>query len=151
MFQNTTPQFSIITLVRDAPFFFNVIIDSFDLREIAIFGRQFTWVSRWEVPTYQKLDRVLDNTDWKHTFPLVHVCALTRRGENIPNYLPIQVICSPCNMNHFIFELSWMHQDGFYDMIKNEWEVIQTWKSHAQRCKHKIRHLKQFYKGGIFF
>jgi hypothetical protein len=28
-------------------------------------GRQFTWASRQEIPTYEKLDRVLTNVEWE--------------------------------------------------------------------------------------
>jgi hypothetical protein len=43
------------------PFMFNTIIETLDLREIIMPGRQFTWASRREIPTYEKLDRVLTN------------------------------------------------------------------------------------------
>jgi hypothetical protein len=42
---------------------FNAIIESLDLREIILLGRQYTWVSRREVPTYEKLDHVLANVE----------------------------------------------------------------------------------------
>jgi hypothetical protein len=59
------------------PFVFNEIIENLNLREIALSGRQFTWVSRRENPTYEKLDRVLASVEWEQKFPLVTVWALT--------------------------------------------------------------------------
>jgi hypothetical protein len=53
------------------PFIFNAIIESLDLREIALSGRQFTWANRKEIPTYEKLDRVLASVSWEQKFPLV--------------------------------------------------------------------------------
>jgi hypothetical protein len=41
------------------PFLFNAIIDSLDLREVSMIGRQFTWPNNFLEPTYEKLDRVL--------------------------------------------------------------------------------------------
>jgi len=41
------------------PFLFNTVIDSFDLREIELTGRQFTWANSLADPTYEKLDRAL--------------------------------------------------------------------------------------------
>lgn len=38
---------------------FNAIIESLDLREIVLSDRQFTWVTKRDNPTYEKLDRVL--------------------------------------------------------------------------------------------
>jgi endonuclease/exonuclease/phosphatase family metal-dependent hydrolase len=64
------------------PFLFNAIIESLDLREIALSGRQFTWASRHTIPTYKKLDRILASVDWENKFPLVSVRALTRTGSD---------------------------------------------------------------------
>jgi len=44
------------------PFLFIAVIDSFDLREIDLIGRQFTWANSLPHPTYEKLDRVLMTT-----------------------------------------------------------------------------------------
>jgi exonuclease III len=35
------------------PFVFNAIIESINLREIVLSGRQYTWASRRETPTYE--------------------------------------------------------------------------------------------------
>jgi endonuclease/exonuclease/phosphatase family metal-dependent hydrolase len=64
------------------PFIFNAIIENLNLREIALSGRQFTWASRRQTPTYEKLDRVLASVEWEHKFPLVTVRALTRSGSD---------------------------------------------------------------------
>jgi hypothetical protein len=48
------------------PFLFNAIIDSLDLREVSMAGRQlFTKANSLPDPTYEKLDRVLVDTDWE--------------------------------------------------------------------------------------
>ena len=47
------------------PFIFNAIIESLDLREIDLSGRQYTWASQRENPTYEKLDRFLANVEWE--------------------------------------------------------------------------------------
>jgi hypothetical protein len=36
-------------------FIFNAIIESLDLREIVLSGRQYTWANRRDNPTYEKL------------------------------------------------------------------------------------------------
>jgi exonuclease III len=41
------------------PFLFNAVIDSLNLREVSMTGRQYTWANNRPVPTYEKLDRVL--------------------------------------------------------------------------------------------
>ena len=60
------------------PFLFNAVIDSFDLREIELTGRQFTWANSLTDPTYEKLDRLLVTTEWELKYPLVTVHALDR-------------------------------------------------------------------------
>jgi len=45
------------------PFLFNAVIDSFDLWQIDLEGRQFTWANSLSDPTFEKLDRVLMTTE----------------------------------------------------------------------------------------
>jgi endonuclease/exonuclease/phosphatase family metal-dependent hydrolase len=89
------------------PFIFNAIIESLDLREIALSGRQFTWASRRTVPTFEKLDRLLVSVEWEEKFPLVTVQALTRTGSD---HTPLLVETgSPAHVGRnrlFSFELS---------------------------------------------
>jgi hypothetical protein len=66
------------------PFLFNVVIDSFDLREITLTGRQFTWANSLPNPTSEKLDRVLMTTEWEFKYPLVSVRALDRGVSDHP-------------------------------------------------------------------
>ena len=73
------------------PFIFNAIIESLNLKEIVLSGRQFTWASRRDVPTYEKLDRVLAYVEWEQKVPLVTVRALTRTGRIIHHCLLTRV------------------------------------------------------------
>jgi hypothetical protein len=60
------------------PFLFNVVINSFDLRETKLMGRQFTWAKSLPKPTFKKLDILLMTTEWEFKYPLVLVRALDR-------------------------------------------------------------------------
>ena len=60
------------------PFLFNDFIDILDLREFEMIGRQFTWENCLPEPTYEKLDRVLMDTDLEAKVLLVLVRALER-------------------------------------------------------------------------
>jgi hypothetical protein len=42
---------------------FNAIIETLNLRELELIGRKFMWANYAEVPTYEKLDRILITTD----------------------------------------------------------------------------------------
>ena len=67
------------------PFIFNAIIESLDMRDIALSGRQYTWAGRRDKPTYEKLDMILVSVEWKQKLPLVSVRALPQAGsDHIP-------------------------------------------------------------------
>jgi hypothetical protein len=130
------------------PFVFNAIIESLNLREIALSGRQFTWASRRETPTYEKLDRILVTSEWEQKFPLVSVRAMTRTSSDHTPLLLDSGCPSHLGKNsNFSFELSWLRQEGFYDLIKQEWLAVNTGETPVERWQHKVRHLRQFLRG----
>jgi hypothetical protein len=51
------------------------------------------------------------------------------------------------NQAHFSFELSWLSEDGFYEMIKKEWDSITVGKDPLQLWQNKIRRLRRFPRG----
>jgi hypothetical protein len=70
------------------------------------------------------LDRVLTNIEWEQKFPLVTVCALTRTGSyHTPLIVDLGEPAHLGNKNRFSFELSCMCQDGFYEMVRDEWNA----------------------------
>jgi exonuclease III len=130
------------------PFIFNAIIESLDLREIALSGRQFTWANRRESPTYEKLDRILSSIEWEQKFPLVTVRALTRSGsDHTPLILDTGEQAFSGNRSTFSFELSWFKKDGFLDIVKREWTSISSGNNAMEKWQNKIRHLRQFLRG----
>jgi endonuclease/exonuclease/phosphatase family metal-dependent hydrolase len=57
---------------------FNAVINSLDLRELELSGRQYTWANNLQTPTYEKLDRILVSTEWEVKCPKVNASALPR-------------------------------------------------------------------------
>src|SRR6266498_1813939 len=130
------------------PSIFNAIIESLDLREIALSGRQFTWANRREVPTYEKLDRILATVQWEQKYPLVTMRALTRSGsDHTPLLIDSGQLAHIGNTAHFSFELSWFRQEGFYEMVAAEWAAVSKGNTPIERWQKKIRHLRRFLKG----
>ena len=130
------------------PLLFNAIIESLDLKEIHLSGRQYTWVSRRDTPTYEKLDRVLSNVEWEQKFPLVTVRALDRAGsDHTPLLLDSGEQAHLGNKCRFSFELSWFRQEGFVALISREWNSISMGESPMERWQNKIRHLRRFLRG----
>jgi hypothetical protein len=131
------------------PFLFNAVIDSLDLREVSMVGRQFTWANNLPEPTYEKLDRVLMDSDWEDRFPMVSVRAF-ERIEALSDHAPILMTTSsvipPC-ICRFKFEVGWLHRDGFYDMVKSVWELPVVGRSPIERWNNKIRSARKHLGG----
>jgi hypothetical protein len=64
----------------------NAVIDSFDLREIDLTGRQFMWANALPQPNYEKLDMVLMTLEWEFKYPMVTVHALDR---GVSDHMPL--------------------------------------------------------------
>jgi hypothetical protein len=130
-------------------FLFNAVIDSLDLREVTMIGRQFTWANSLPVPTYEKLDRVLMDANWESKFPLVSVRAL-KRIEGFSDHAPILLTTGnslPQSNHRFKFELGWLQRDGFHDMVKSVWDRPVTTPSPIQMWNYKIRALRSHLNG----
>jgi hypothetical protein len=111
-------------------------------------GRQFTWASRRDTPTYEKLDRVLASVEWEQKFPLISVRALTRSGsEHTPLLIDAGIQAHVGNKARFAFELAWLEQDGFYELVAAEWAAGPVGKFPIQTWQNKIRHLRRFLRG----
>jgi endonuclease/exonuclease/phosphatase family metal-dependent hydrolase len=99
-----------------SPFLFNVVIGSLDLREVSMSGQQFTWANSLSDPTYEKLNRVVMDTDWEDKYPMVSVCALEcieRLSDHAPILLTTEIPKPPCK-HPFKFELGWLQHEGFH-------------------------------------
>jgi len=46
-------------------FLFNIVVDTFDLREVDLIGRQFIWANSLSIPTYEKLVWIWMTTEWE--------------------------------------------------------------------------------------
>jgi hypothetical protein len=112
-------------------------------------GRQFTWANNLPDPTYEKLDRVLMDTNWEVKFPMVSVRAL-ERIEGLSDHAPILLSTGtprpPCKRS-FKFELGWLQREGFHDMVKDVWERPVSGQSPIVRWNNKMRALRKYLSG----
>jgi mannosylglycoprotein endo-beta-mannosidase len=130
------------------PGIFNAVIESLDLREIVMTGRQYTWAGPGVNPTFEKLDRVLVSTEWEIQFPLTSV---EPRDRNISDHTPL-VINTGASTHQtgdrpFKFERGWLLRDGFYDMVANIWQSETKGSTPLERWQAKIRRLRQHLRG----
>jgi hypothetical protein len=66
----------------------------------------FTWSNNQEVPTLEKLNRILVNKEWEALFPIVHVYKIPRAmSDHNPLILSTQQVLRS-RMREFRFELS---------------------------------------------
>jgi hypothetical protein len=131
------------------PFLFNAVIDSLDLREVAMTGRQFTWANSQPEPTYEKLDRVLMDTEWEDKFPMVTVRAL-ERIEKLSDHASILLTTGtprPPHKRPFKFELGWLQRDGFHDMVRKVWERPVSGNTPILMWNNKICALRKHLSG----
>jgi hypothetical protein len=129
-------------------FLFNAVIDGLDLRELVMSGRQFTWANARDIPTFEKLDRVLMSTEWETKFPLSSV---TTHSRDISDHTPLILNTGEASTTHkqplFKFELGWFLRDGFQEMVKNVWLSENSGSTPLERWQAKIRRLRQHLRG----
>jgi hypothetical protein len=129
------------------PFLFNAVIVGLNLREHEMMGRKLTWANNLASPTFEKLDRILTTTEWVENFPLSTVIALTRE---ISDLAPLLLNTGGPNANTqpmFGFELVWLLQDGFIDMIREIWSTTTFGHTPMERRQGKFRRVRQYLKG----
>jgi hypothetical protein len=130
------------------PNLFNLTIEILNLKEGAMPGRQFTWASYADVPTYEKLDRVLVRTNWELKFPLALVQALTRElSDHTPLLLTMGQQHFKGNSKEFRFELGWLLRDNFFDLVTPVWQSEYRGNTAMTRWQNKIRRTKRFLRG----
>ena len=116
-------------------------------------GRQFTWANSLPEPTYEKLDRVLMESDWEVKFTMVSVRAL-ERIDALSDHAHILLTTGttrPQCKRQFKFELGWLQREGFYDMVKMVWERPVAGQSAIQRWNNKLRALRKHLSGWARF
>src|SRR6266508_3833486 len=130
------------------PFLFNAVIDSFDLREITLSGRRFTWANSLPQITFEKLDRILMTTEWEFKFPLVSVQALDRgMSDHTPLLLDTGTPAFSGRSKQFRLELSWFSREDFYDKVVEVWNQPVRGNNTVQRWNHKLGALRRFLRG----
>ena len=105
------------------PNLFNAVIESLEIKEIELKGRQFTWSNNLDPPTLEKLDRVFMSIDWELKYPNATVEALHRsRSDHTPLLLIDKIASQFGTRSLFKFELGWLIRDGFHDMVSSIWQ-----------------------------
>jgi hypothetical protein len=130
------------------PNLFNAVVEHLELKEIEMFGRQFTWANNLDPPTLEKLDRLLMSSEWELKYPKVTVEALDRsRSNHTPLLLNGRVPSHYSNHVLFKFELGWLIIDEFHDMIASVWQQETRDHTTMEKWQNKIRFLHRHIRG----
>ncbi|GJY48336.1 RNA-directed DNA polymerase, eukaryota, reverse transcriptase zinc-binding domain protein [Tanacetum coccineum] len=115
---------------------FNSFIDSTGLVDLPIGGRSFTWMNKAGTKL-SKLDRFLISEDVTIRLPDVRITALDRLWSD---HNPILLHIDKTDFGPTPFKLynSWLLRDGFDNLIKEEWELLDS----NLKCHEKFRRLK---------
>ncbi|GJT56005.1 RNA-directed DNA polymerase, eukaryota, reverse transcriptase zinc-binding domain protein, partial [Tanacetum coccineum] len=125
---------------------FNSFIDATGLVDLPIRGRYFTWMNKASTKL-SKLDRFLISEDVIDLLPDIRIISLDRIWSD---HNPILLHVDKIDFGPSPFKLynSWLLRDGFDDLIKSEWDLLDSNKTefpikcHETFCilKAKIRH-----------
>ena len=121
---------------------FNLIINSYELRELHLSGGKFTWSNNRLDPTLEKLDRVLVSSSWESEFPL---CNLRKIPRYMSDHNPLIVrtdLSQNIGSRPFCFENSWLQHAEFSLRVREIWNrkvisksAIDTWCIKMDRVK----------------
>ncbi|GJW48714.1 RNA-directed DNA polymerase, eukaryota, reverse transcriptase zinc-binding domain protein [Tanacetum coccineum] len=115
---------------------FNSFIDSTGLVDLPISGRSFTWMNKAGT-NLSKLDRFLILEDVTIRIPDVRITTLDRLWSD-HNLIFLRIDKTDFGPTPFKLYNSWLLRDGFDNLIKEEWELLDS----NLKCHEKFRRLK---------
>ena len=126
---------------------FNFIINSFELRDLAINGGRFTWSNNQEDPILEKLDRVLISEEWETYFPLTTLRKIPRFMSDHNPLLLCSGQESEKKKHPFCFETAWLKHEDFLPKVAEIWGEGVRAKDAAEMWNIKLKRVKKFLKG----
>lgn len=119
---------------------FHQFINDFELKEIPLLGRRYTWSNEREAPTLVKLDRVLCTNDWEAMFP---DCILQSQATEISDHCPLVLGLKEGfhGKKRFHFESFWTKLPGFQDTVVASWSEPIRESCPLERVAIKLKRL----------
>jgi hypothetical protein len=120
---------------------FNTVIQIYDLEEIPLKGRSYTWSNMQQSPLLEKLDWVFTSANLTSEFPNTLSFPLSRLGsDHIPIHVQIGTDIPKANL--FRFENYWIDFHGFHDTVSNCWTSSEYKKDSAMMINGKFKKLR---------
>ena len=110
-------------------------------------GGSYTWSNNQQVPTLERLDRILISEDWEKLFPLTSLRKLPRE---LSDHNPLLLCTEQNNLKKtkdFCFETSWLKYQDFVPNIMKIWNEKVTGRNAVDKWCIKINRVKKFLKG----
>lgn len=88
--------------------------------------------------------------DLEQKFPLVTIRALSRTragSDHTPLLIDSGIKAHNGSQPRFSFEIFWLRQEGFYEMVAAEWTKVTEGRNPMERWQNKIGYLRHFLKG----
>ncbi|OMP03548.1 Endonuclease/exonuclease/phosphatase [Corchorus olitorius] len=105
------------------------VISYCQLIDLGFVGPKFTWRRKGEgiITTWERIDRVVCNSNWKLQFPEATVFHLPRtRSDHCPLLLDTEGQVRPTpELKPFRFEAAWMSHENFAEFLEMRWEGNQ--------------------------
>lgn len=99
---------------------FRRAIDSLHLVELFLHGRLYTWSSRRDEPTLERIDRCFGSVEWVSIFPSHHLrCLSSDSSDHAP--LLLILATEPWAPPHFRFEPFWAKRPDFAEVVQIAW------------------------------
>ena len=126
---------------------FNWVINTHELRDLPLNGGSYTWSNNQQVPTLERLDRILISEDWEKLFPLTSLRKLPRE---LSDHNPLLLCTEQNNLKKtkaLCFETSWLKYQDFVPNIMKIWNEKVTDRNAVDKWCIKINRVKKFLKG----
>ena len=97
-------------------FLFNEAINTLDLVELPLHGRQYTWTNKPPSPLLERLDWFFTNNAWTEKYPNSLVRAMTMEtSDHWPCLIEINTKVPKGSI--FRFENHWLNRDDFISVL----------------------------------
>jgi exonuclease III len=116
---------------------FRRTIDYYQIKEIKLQNRKYTWSNERRHPTLVRLDRVFCTQSWDLTFD---ACALHALSSSHSDHCLLLLTnqSGPRRASPFKFENFWTHLPCFQEVVAQAWQAPTTHTKPFHRLGHKL-------------
>ena len=112
-------------------------------------GGCYTWSNKQEIPTLEKLDRVLMSPEWEDLYPLASVHKLVK---DISDHNPLLVAGGSASARTpgsrcFKFDNAWLNNPEFLPLVADIWSRPVYTINPIDILNIKLKRCKKFFKG----